>query len=361
MNDPIQHLPGVLARQQSTRRLNAHLLVSGPDDGEPVLFLHGNLAGATFWEETMLTLPDRFRAIAPDQRGYGLTDRRATIDATRGFADWVDDAVALADELNWDRFHLVAHSLGGCVAWGLLALHSRRILTATLVAPGPPCGFGGARGDRGELIHADGAGSGAGLVHPNLATLIAASERGTTDEFFSPRVVMNRLCWRPPFRPQREEQLLTALLGIHLGEDRFPGDKTTSPHWPGFAPGRHGPINAISPRFNQWVLPALIESQAKPPLLWIQGADDQIVCNNSPSDVGTQGQLGLRPDWPGAAVFPPQPLLSQVKHALSQYSQSGGDVHELLLPATGHTPYLERPTEFRAALTNHLKRKSSYR
>ena len=52
------------------------MLTSGPQDGEPVLFLHGNLSSSTFWEETMLALPNRFRAVAPDQRCYGLSDPR---------------------------------------------------------------------------------------------------------------------------------------------------------------------------------------------------------------------------------------------------------------------------------------------
>jgi pimeloyl-ACP methyl ester carboxylesterase len=52
MNDPIHHLPGIEALQIRTARLQSHVLVAGPDTGEPVIFLHGNLSAATFWEET---------------------------------------------------------------------------------------------------------------------------------------------------------------------------------------------------------------------------------------------------------------------------------------------------------------------
>lgn len=355
MNDSLSHLDGIEELSLRTRNLRTRLLASGPTGGEPVLFLHGNLATATFWEETMLALPDRYRAVAPDLRGYGGSDPNVTIDATRGFGDWADDVLALADALGWDRFHLVAHSLGGCVAWALLALQPQRIATATLVAPGPPCGFGGARGEQGQLNHPDGAGSGAGLVNDQLARLLAAGEREISNEFFSPRAAMNRLFWKPPFRPAREEQFLTALLQIHQGEKQFPGDWVRSPHWPGFAPGVYGPINALSPRYNQRILPQLLAASEKRPVLWIAGADDLIVSDNSPSDAGFQGKFGLRDGWPGEEEFPPQPLLSQVHYALDNYASHGGTVRKIVLPDVAHTPFLERPGEFQLALMEHVQ------
>ncbi|MCA9265032.1 MAG: alpha/beta hydrolase [Planctomycetales bacterium] len=359
IDDPIEHLSGIAASDVDTGRLKTRLLTSGPHDGEPVYFLHGNLASSTYWEETMLALPDQYRAIACDLRGYGLSERRSLVDATGGVGDWVDDVVSLADTLGHDRFHVVAHSLGGCVAWGLLARTIQRIQTATLFAPGPPCGFGGAHGLTGHLNYADGAGSGAGLAQQQLVTRLNAGEREIADEFFSPRAALNRLCWNPPFRPAREEDLLTAMLQVHLGKDQFPGDWQPSSNWPGFAPGVKGPVNALSPLYNQWVLRELIEgtSKATPPLLWIYGDADLIVCDRSLSDAGTQGQLGLRTDWPGEDIFPPQPLLQQVTHVLDEYEEAGGAVQRLILPDVGHTPYLECPAVVQSALLEHLSKR----
>lgn len=302
----------------------------------------------------MLGLPPQYRALAPDQRGYGLSDATATIDATRGCGDWVDDLAALADHLQLDRFHLVAHSLGGCVAWGALGKWPERLLSATLIAPGPPCGFGGTHGLRGKLNFPDGAGSGAGLVNPAFARRLQDGDRNDPDNPFSPRTVMNRLYWKPPFQPPREEQLLTAMLQVHVGEGQYPGDMTASPNWPGVAPGRAGPVNALSPRYNQHVLDQLLTATEKPPLLWIHGSDDAIVSNTSMSDPGYQGQLGFRPNWPGEETFPSQPLLSQVQHALDEYEQRGGRVRRMELTDVGHTPYLERPVEVMAALAEQL-------
>ena len=356
MMDPIQHLPGIQATDQVTPRLRTRLLHCGPRNGDLVLFLHGNLASSTFWEETMLAISSRYRAVACDLRGYGMSDQAARIDATQGYRVWVEDAIALVDTLGYERFHVVGHSLGGCVVWGLLARAASRILSATLFAPGPPCGFGGAQGLPGKLNFEDGAGSGAGLVQPQLVERIATGEREISHPLLSPRAALNRLCWRPPFRPPREEQLLTGMLQIHLGDDAFPGDTRSSEHWPGFAPGRWGPINAISPRFNQWVLPGLLSSHAKPPLLWVHGKDDAIISDTSFSDAGQQGLLGFRPGWPGSDVFPPQPYLRQVEYAVQQYAQACGEVDELLMTDVGHTPFLERPAESQQTLLSHLSR-----
>ena len=97
------------------------MLFSGPEDGTPVLFLHGNLSSATWWEETMVALPPGFRAIAPDQRGFGEAEPEVKIDATRGMGDLADDAVALLDHLEIDSAHIVGISLGGNVVWRMLA------------------------------------------------------------------------------------------------------------------------------------------------------------------------------------------------------------------------------------------------
>ena len=79
-------------------------------------------------------------------------------------------------------------------------------------------------------------------MHPEFVRLLKEADQDSKDSLFSPRAVMNRLYWKPPFRPDREEQLLAAIRQVHLGNQQFPGDVESSPNWPGFAPGRHGPV-----------------------------------------------------------------------------------------------------------------------
>ena len=122
--------PGLEARTVTTDRLTTRVLFSGPEDGVPVLFLHGNISCATWWERTLLRLPAGYRGIAPDQRGYGESDPEVKIDGTLGLLDMVDDAIALMDHLGYDRFFVSGNSLGGNVVWRMLMEYPDRLMGA---------------------------------------------------------------------------------------------------------------------------------------------------------------------------------------------------------------------------------------
>jgi len=347
-------LPGVHSRMIKTPRLEMHVLSSGAA-GTPVIFVHGNASSATYWEDVMLALPPEFRALAPDLRGYGDTEDKV-IDATRGTGDFVDDLLGLMDELGIERAHFAGHSMGGAVVMNLLAAAPQRVLSATLVNPGSPYGFGGSKGVDGKLCYDDCAGSGGGVVNPNFPKLIAARDRTTSDPQASPRVVMNSFYWKPPFVPAREEDLLSSLLTEKVGEDRYPGDFVPSENWPNVAPGKYGPINALSPKYVGDSVERFIAAQPKPPILWVRGDSDMIVSDNSFFDLGTLGKLGYVPGWPGEEVYPPQPMVSQTRHVLDSYRQNGGAYEEVVIADTGHTPYIEKPEEFMAAFSRILTR-----
>ncbi len=82
-------MDGITPKTITTERITTRVLFSGPENGTPVLFLHGNTSSATWWEETMLALPEGFRGIAHDQRGFGDADPAKHIDATRGGIWWM--------------------------------------------------------------------------------------------------------------------------------------------------------------------------------------------------------------------------------------------------------------------------------
>lgn len=243
----IPTLPGLESRMIQTPRIQMHVLMGGPKDGIAVLLVHGNASSSTYWEETMLALPPSFRAIAPDLRGYGDTEDKL-VDATRGCMDWVDDLLGLMDVLGLQKFHVAGHSLGGSVVWAMLAAHPERVLSATVICPGSPFGFGGTKGLEGTPCAPDYSGSGGGIVNPEFARLMAEKYRGS-EYPASPRTVMNSFYWKPPFKHPREEELLSGLLSERIGPDKYPGDFEPSPHWPGVAPGKFGPANAISPKY----------------------------------------------------------------------------------------------------------------
>lgn len=349
----IPTITGVKAQTVTTPRLTTRVLFSGDEQGRAVLFLHGNASSATFWEETMLALPAGFRGIAPDQRGYGGADRSVKIDATRGMGDFADDAIALLDTLGIDKAHVVGHSMGGSVIWRMMADYPARILTVTFACPGSPFGFGGTKGAHGEMCAPDGAGSGGGIVNAGFTQAMAAGDR-SSDGQTAPRVVMNTFYWKPPFKPAREEELLSSLLSEHVGEREYPGDFKPSTHYPFVAPGVYGPANALSPLYVGDSVERLYAINPKPPVLWIRGSHDQIVTDNSLFDMGTLGALGLIPNYPGADVFPSQPMVSQTRYVLEKYQAAGGAYREVVIEDTGHSPYIEKPDEFNAIFHAHL-------
>jgi pimeloyl-ACP methyl ester carboxylesterase len=346
-------MPGITSKTVDTPRLRMHVLFSGPEDGIPVLFVHGNCSSATYWEEQMLLLPAGYRGIAPDLRGYGDSEPKP-VDATRGLGDFVDDLLGLTQALGLDRYHVVGHSLGGAVVCNLIAAAGGSIISVTLVAPGSPYGFGGTRDLDGTPCFDDFAGSGGGLVNPDFAKRIAEGDRGTESPTGSPRNVMNSFYWKPPFRPAREEELLSSLMSIRIAADHYPGDGVASPNWPGAGPGVWGPNNALSPKYIGDSVARFLAAQHKPPILWVRGADDQIVSDGSFFDIGMLGKLGFVPGWPGDDVFPPQPMVGQMRAVLDQYQASGGAYREEVLADCGHTPYVEKPEAFRALLAEHI-------
>jgi pimeloyl-ACP methyl ester carboxylesterase len=344
-------LPGIESQMIATPRLRQHVLTAGPANGAPVIFIHGNASSATFWEETMLALPSDYRGLAPDLRGYGLTEAQP-IDATRGARNWTDDLAALLDALGLERAHLVAWSLGGAVAMQFAIDHPARVRSLTLQAPVSPYGFGGTKDLRGTPCYPDFAGSGGGTVNPDFVARMQAGDRSEEAQT-SPRVVMNTFYYKPTFRAAREEDFLSSLLLERTGVGFYPGGMVGSENWPTVAPGDDGPINATSPRYFD--VSGFADITPRPPVLWVRGADDQIVSDSSLFEFGTLGQLGAVPGWPGAEIFPPQPMIGQTRAVLESYQANGGRYREVVFENCGHAPHIEHPERFNALLAEHLQ------
>src|SRR3954449_5300167 len=170
-------LPGIAATQVPTARLTQQVLhPTGVDPlgaGEAVLFVHGNVSSAAFWQPQLLTVAPRWRPLAVDLRGYGGTEP-LPVDARRGVRDWADDLAELIEALGLARVHLVGWSMGGGVVLQSLLDAPARVASVALVAPISPYGFGGSRGAEGTAVHPDGTGSGAGAANPDFVAALAA-------------------------------------------------------------------------------------------------------------------------------------------------------------------------------------------
>lgn len=336
-------LPGVRSHTVSTDRLRMHVLESGPPGGVPVIMIHGNLATGRFFEHLFPAAPPRYRFLAPDMRCFGDTEP-APIDATRGLGDWADDTFSLVTALGIDvPVHLVGWSTGGA-AIAAYAMAGHPVASLTFIDPVSPYGYGGITAD-GTPCFPDYAGSGGGAVNPEFVRRLTERDR-SADSPLSPRNVMNSSYWSAKHREpaEREELLLDEILKTSLGEDGYPGDVTTSENWPGIAPGTRGILNALSGKYCNWS--GIVELEAKPPVLWTHGAEDIVVSDGSPWDMGTLGQAGLVPGWPGEEVFPPQPMVSQIRAVLQRYRQAGGEVRMEMFDGSAHGPHIETATRW---------------
>jgi pimeloyl-ACP methyl ester carboxylesterase len=111
----------------STNRIRLHTALAGPEDGDPVLLLHGFPDAWFGWEAQIGPLAEAgFRVIVPDQRGYNLSDKPKGI-ASYQMDTLVDDILGLADAFGFDRFHLAGHDFGAMVGWNLARHHPDRL------------------------------------------------------------------------------------------------------------------------------------------------------------------------------------------------------------------------------------------
>ncbi|MFD0744888.1 alpha/beta fold hydrolase [Phytohabitans flavus] len=333
-----------------TERLTVNVLEVDGRSGPPVLFVHGNVSSSLFWQQTMLALPDRYRPLALDLRGFGDTDQ-APVDATRGLRDFADDVAALVQALDLAPVHLVGWSMGGGVVEQYLLDRPEQVASLILVNPVSPYGFGGTRGLDGELISPDGAGSGGGAANPDFVSRLADGDRGE-DSPLSPRQVLLAHYVKPPLVPDLIDVYVESMLSTVVGDDNYPGTGKTSDIWPGFAPGDRGVLNTMAPTHLR--LDGLSEVDPKPPVLWIRGAEDVIVSDTSLYDLAYLGSIGAIPGWPGIESCPPQPMVGQTRAVLDRYAAAGGRYQEMVLTEAAHSPHLDQPEEFLAALVSHL-------
>jgi len=110
-----------------TNGIKLHTALAGPESGEPVILLHGFPEAWFGWEKQITALAEAgFRVIAPDQRGYNLSDKPAGVESYQ-VKSLVKDIIGLAKALDLDSFHLAGHDWGAMVAWSLASIVPRRI------------------------------------------------------------------------------------------------------------------------------------------------------------------------------------------------------------------------------------------
>lgn len=113
---------------------SVRVLQCGPDQGELVVLLHGFPELADSWRHQLRALGQAgYRAVAPDQRGYGGSDRHGPFDVDTLAADIVD----LIHAFDRPEAVVVGHDWGGGVAWKL-AQRNPEVVAALVAANCPP-------------------------------------------------------------------------------------------------------------------------------------------------------------------------------------------------------------------------------
>ena len=108
----------------ATNGVQLHCAAAG--DGPLMLMLHGFPEFWYSWRHQMEHFRDRYRVVAPDLRGYNLSDK------PRGRRNYeldilVDDVAGLIEKLGYETCVLVAHDWGGAVAWRFAYTHADKL------------------------------------------------------------------------------------------------------------------------------------------------------------------------------------------------------------------------------------------
>ncbi|XP_076885404.1 epoxide hydrolase 3-like [Bidens hawaiensis] len=129
--------------QLKVNGLNLHVAEIGSESSPAVVFLHGFPEIWYTWRHQMIAVANAgFRAIAPDYRGYGLSDIPTRPENTR-FVDLVNDTASIVDSVNASKVFVVGKDFGTKVAYTFALLYPEKVagiitLGAPFVHPNAP-------------------------------------------------------------------------------------------------------------------------------------------------------------------------------------------------------------------------------
>ncbi|MGB3167251.1 MAG: alpha/beta hydrolase [Alteraurantiacibacter sp.] len=110
---------------------------TGPKDAPALVFLHGFPENHRTWRHQIAHLSDRFRCIAPDQRGYGNSSRPEGVENYEPMV-LAQDIAMLAQALELGEYTVLGHDWGGAIAWIVAAFgQSTGHVTRAVIANAP--------------------------------------------------------------------------------------------------------------------------------------------------------------------------------------------------------------------------------
>lgn len=105
--------------------------------GELIIFLHGFPYFGASWDKLLQPLSKQYHVIAPDNRGYGYTDKPKAVNDYK-IATLVEDVRLFINLLaNDKKIILIGHDWGGVLAWGV-AQQYPELVSKVIVINAPP-------------------------------------------------------------------------------------------------------------------------------------------------------------------------------------------------------------------------------
>ncbi len=94
-------------------------------EGPAILMLHGNPTWSFYYRDLIRGLRDRFRVIAPDHIGCGLSDKPQ--DYAYTLSTHIDNVGRLVDHLGLSEVTLAVHDWGGAIGFGWATRHIKHV------------------------------------------------------------------------------------------------------------------------------------------------------------------------------------------------------------------------------------------
>lgn len=112
------------------------LIDEGPRDAPALIFLHGFPESQRTWRHQIPHFSDRYRCIAPDQRGYRGSSKPQDV-ASYTPDKLIADVFQMADALGIGEFTIIGHDWGGAIAWGVALAGQGKRVTRAVIANAP--------------------------------------------------------------------------------------------------------------------------------------------------------------------------------------------------------------------------------
>lgn len=262
-----------------TNGIDMAVYEAGPKDGVPVVLCHGFPELAYSWRHQLPALAAAgYRAIAPDQRGYGRTSRPEKVE-DYDMLQLTGDLVGMLDALGLEKAVFAGHDWGGLVVWQLPLIHSDRVAgviginTPFLSRPpiDPIMGMKALYGEDMYIVY---------FQKPGEADAVLAKDVGRVFRFFMRKNGITA----EAFAQMPEELKRFALVqALQMDEAMWPGELLLSPEEMKYfvdtftRTGFTGGINWYRNFSQNWKVSGGWEQKVRQPSLMIMAEDDVIL------------------------------------------------------------------------------------